>query len=197
MYALNRTTDADTEPVTTAEAKAHMQISVGFTDDDTMIAGFIKGARYWAEDHTGRAFINQSWTLHLDRWPADGVIALNRCPVSSVTSVKYYDVDNTQRTLVDGTDYQTDVVSIPGRIVVEPGESWPTLESGRLNAIEVIFVAGYGAAASSVHEDIKDALKLLVAHSYEHREEATEGKPLQTIPMGVIPLLSHHVLALI
>jgi len=196
-YALNRTTDAATEPVTTAELKKHMNITAAFTEDDDYIVTLEKAARYWVEDHTNRGLINQSWTLQMDWWPADGVIRLNRGPVSSVTSVKYEDVDGDTQTLVAGTDYQTDLVSKPARILPEPGATWPTLEADRANAIEVVFVAGYGATAASVLEDFKHAIKLLVGHWYEHREDASDGKPPQSIPMGMKQILSHSVMPLI
>ncbi len=197
-YALNRTTVPATEPVTLTEAKKQIEISSSVNaEDDTYITGLIPVARIWCEDHTDRGLIDQSWTLHLDCWPADGVILLNRGPVSSVTSLKYIDVDGDQQTLVAGTDYQSDVVSEPGRILVEPGAAWPGLEAGRVNAVEVIFVAGYGAAAANVPDDYKHAIKLLVAHWYEHREDASDGKPPSSIPMGAKALLSSNVMPLI
>lgn len=196
-YALNRTSNPETEPVTVAEAKKHMNISQAFTEDDAIIGNFITWSREWCEDHTDRGFIDQSWTLNMDWWPRNGVIKLNRGPVSSVSSVKYKDTDGDQQTLVEGTDYQVDLVSEPGRILPEPGATWPTLEADRVNAVEVIFVAGYGEDATTVLESVKGAMKLLIAHWYEHREDASDGKPPQSIPMGMKQILSHSVMPLI
>lgn len=190
--ALNRTTDATSEPITTAEAKKHLNVTDAFTEDDDYIDLLVEVARIWVEDYCSVALINQTWNMKLDAWPSDGVICLYPTPLASVSSVKYEDTAGDTQTLVSGTDYQTDLVSVPGRILTEPDVTWPTLESGRLNAIEVIFVAGYGATAASVPIDFTHAIKLLVGHWYEHREEASDGKPPQSIPMGVKALLSHH-----
>ena len=51
------------EPVTLAEAKAHLKVDT--TDDDTLITSLIAAARARAEWHTRRAFITQGWMLWL------------------------------------------------------------------------------------------------------------------------------------
>ena len=197
-YALNLTTVPASEPITLDEAKKQIEISSSVdADDDTYIEGLITTAREWAEDHTDRGFINQSWTYNVDWWPRNGIIKLNRGPVSSVTSLKYKDTDGDQQTLVEGTDFQVDLVSEPARILPEPGATWPTLEADRVNAVEVIFVVGYGATAASVREDVKHAIKLMVADWYEHREDASDGKVPKSIPRGAEQILSHVVMPLI
>jgi uncharacterized phiE125 gp8 family phage protein len=39
-----------------------------------------------------------------------------------------------------------------------------------LNAVEIVFTAGYGAAASSVDGDLIQAVKLLIGHWFANRE---------------------------
>lgn len=183
--ALTRTTDAATEPVTLAEAKLHCRVDTSANDD--LVTTLIKAARQQAEEFTGRAFITQTWKLELDAWPDSGVIELPRSPMSSLSSVKYYNTSGTKTTLVDGTDYQKDLASEPARITTEPDKTWPSLETGRLNAIEVIFVAGYGAA-STVPQAIKQAILLTIGAWYEFREELTD-LPLRKLPLGARALL--------
>ena len=66
---LNLITPPAVEPVTLADAKAHLKVDT--TDDDALITALITAARARAEWHTGRALITQSWTLWLDAWPAE------------------------------------------------------------------------------------------------------------------------------
>ena len=186
--ALRRTTDATTELMTTAQAKLHLKEDLVDEDNDTRIDSLVKAYRQWMEIHTGRAFITQTWTMNLEDWPDDGIIELKPNPVISVTTVKYFATDGTQTTLVAGTDYQVDVNSEPARIAEEPGATWPSLETDRLNPIEIIFVAGYGAAATNVPDPLIHANKFGLGHLYAHPESVSEGN-LVEVPQGSEDLL--------
>ncbi len=173
--ALNITTEPTTEPLTTQEVKSHVRQDI--SDDDDYIDALITAARKSAETFTNRQFITATYTLNLDRFPRGKngtVIKLSRPPIVSVSSVKYFDVDGTQQTLVADTDYQVDVLSEPGRLAPAPSMFWPSVQAERLNPIEIIYIAGYGAAGA-VPQGIKQALLLLVAHWYERRETVLVG----------------------
>jgi len=173
------------EPVTATEAKAHLRVS--HTDDDTYIGTLITLARKQAETITQRALINQTWDYYLNRFPAENKLVIPLSRLSSVTHVKYTDKDNTQETFSSG-DYIVDTVSEPGQIVLAYGESWPSFTPKPVNPIEIRFVAGYGAAASSVPEGIKHAILLLISHLYENREPITNVN-MKEIPETVTALL--------
>ena len=179
-----RTTDATTEPITTAQAKAHLNI-VDFTDDDTYIDILVAAARQKVEADTGRVFFNQTWKLYLDSFP-DGVIRLPNAPLSSVASIKYYDVDNAQQTWTD-TYYQSDTSHEPGRVQLGYGYSYPTTYS-RLSAIEIEYVIGYGAdidTATTIPKMMFHAMYLLIGSWYEHREEVITGTIVSDLPDSV------------
>lgn len=186
-----RTIDPTVEPVTLAEAKAHLNITG--TDDDTLISGLIKAAREHAEIYTNQAFVSQTWLHVMDDFPA-WEMRLSHPPLISVTSIKYYDADNVQQTLAEGTDYTLDTYSKPGWVV--PGTSgWPTVYSDGINAVEVTYVAGYADSASSptdladnVPQSVKLAILLHVGHMYEHRESHSDF-PVNTVPMAYEALL--------
>lgn len=154
-------------PVTTAEAKVHLNISVA--DDDTYIAGLITAATGNIESLTGRRLINQTWKYFLDDWPDEDHIVLPYGKVQSVTSITYYDEDGDSA--VFSTDsYIADTDSDPGRIVLKPSESWPTVALYSSNPIVIQYVCGYGATSAAVPEELKLAIKILIAHLYENRE---------------------------
>jgi len=187
MSALNTVTPPANEPVTAAEAKT--QAIIEHTDDDTLIGSMITRARLLVEAWTGRQLCNATYDYYLDSWPLGaGVIRLPRWPVSSVTSVKYQDVDDAQQTLVENTDYQVDLLSEPARIMPEYGESWPNLYPESFYGIVIRFVAGYSADGASVPENYKHAILGLVAYWHRNREIAG--------PMGMKSaefFLAHHL----
>lgn len=185
MWTAKKTTDALTEPITTAQAKSHLNID--HDDDDTLIDEKIAEARKKVESDTGRAFINQTWTLYADTFSEfnNGIIYLPRSPLSSVTSIYYYNTSNV-KTLWAATEYQADTAHEPGRVVTASGYSFPTTYD-RLSAVEIAYVSGYGATAAAIPNcpgEMFSALYMLIGHLYENRESIVTGTIASTIPGG-------------
>lgn len=177
------------EPITTADAKAHLRVDS--TDDDTYIDSIIKASRRWIEHTYGLALVTQTWDGSLDAFPWDGVIQIPKRPLVSVTSITYYDDDLSTSTVFSSANYQVDTVKRPPRIVLKSGSSWPT-DSLRLSSgVVVRFVAGYGAA-SAVPEDIEHAIKLLVGQLYAHREPEITGAVVAKLGFTIDALLADH-----
>lgn len=184
-----RTVDATVEPVTAAEAKAHMRILNA--DDDTYIEGLITAARQHAEHYTERAFVTQTWTLKLDRFPDYfGDIRLPKPLLISVSSITYVDLDGTTQTLSSAL-YEVDAQSQPARIRPAYGQSWPTTRD-QFNAVTITYTAGYGAAATAVPKAIKQAIMIMVAHWYENREPIITGTIVAEVPMSANALLGPY-----
>lgn len=159
------TTAPATEPITTAEAKAHLRVD--FSDDDTYIDTLIESARIACEFYCNRAFITQTVTQEEDCWSNYMPLKVN--PVISLTSIKYYDENEAQQTLTAAAaDRQVDLNSDVANIRSGLTNDFPSL-GDTINPIEIIYVAGYGAA-SAVPLQIKHAIKLMVSHLYENRE---------------------------
>lgn len=163
-------TGPDVEPVSATEVKLHTRVT-GTTEDD-LIDIWIKAARELAEAYQSRAYVTQTLELSFDdQWP--NVFWLPRCPVQSITSVKYYDTDDTEYTLnTSVTDTDTD--SEPARISLGYGQVWPTTTLRYLNAIKVRYVAGYGDDATTTPGAVKAAIMLYCDHAYENRTGETE-----------------------
>ncbi len=189
MLRYTLTTAPTVEPVTVTEAKQHLRIDDSFYEYETdLIAALIQTARELAEQHTRRAFITQTWTINLDGWPAGDEVVLPFSELISVTSVKHYDNDDTESTF---TDYSVDTGD-GGRIVLDSGSTWPTEELRPRSPIAIIFVAGYGAAASAVPKSIKQAILMMVGHLYENRERVIIGTGVNEIPFAVDDLLRSY-----
>jgi uncharacterized phiE125 gp8 family phage protein len=174
------------EPVTVAEAKAHLRVDL--SDDDVLIESLITAARVHIEDATSRALITQTWRINLDDWPPCGYLCLPRPPLQSVTSVVYTDSAGTAATL-SASKYAADTDSEPGRIVLNCGQTWPVTTLATSNPIVITYIAGYGAAAA-VPQQLKQAILLLLGHWYENREGSIVGSGgVSPIPFAIDSLI--------
>ena len=181
------TTPPASEPLTLAEAKAHLKVD--FTDDDTLITSLIAAARDYAEQLTGRALLTQTITQTLDAFPIItfrnpyGAIRLFKSPLQTLKTVKYYDTDNALTILYNNT---APPPIIPDTLIVntiaEPAAIYPAVETtypditARPDAIELVYVAGW-TSASLVPPAIRQAMLLMIGEMYERRENFVKQLP--------------------
>lgn len=137
-------TPAGSLAVSLADAK--LQLRIDGVDQDALVEAWIEGITAHAEHYTGRAFVNQGMRVTLDSFPS--AIRLDRSPVVSVESVKFYDANGVLQTL-NPADYVVDNVSEPGYIVPATGKAWP-VTADRINAVIVDFTAGYAAVPKGI-----------------------------------------------
>lgn len=157
------------EPVTAANVKLYTRIAHSVEDD--LIDTWIAAAREEAQDYLKESFITQTWYAIFDEWP-DEVIELPMSPLQSVTSIKYYDTDDTEATY-DSSNYFVDSVSEVGRIALNDNTDWPTTDLRPINGVIIEYITGYGDA-SAVPSKIKNAIYLYCAYMYENREDEGE-----------------------
>lgn len=149
-YGLTLTTGPASEPLTVAQTKDHLRVDI--TDDDDIIAAYIKAAREHTESFLARTLLTSTWTLVLDNFPSGNSIPLPRPPLQSVSSLKYVDTDGTQQTWAT-TNYSVDTNSEPGRLYLAYETVWPSNRSIE-NAIEIEYVAGYRTAFTAATSDL-------------------------------------------
>lgn len=169
--SLARTVDAAAEILSTADAKTHLRIDG--PAEDTHVAALVKAARMAIEEWTSRATTNQTWVMTLDAFPDDDQIRLPRPPLSSVTTLKYRDGDGTLQTW-SSANYTVVTQDTPGRVQLAYGVTWPATRA-QPGAVEVTYVAGYGAAASAVPAPLVHAARLVLGDMYGLREAAVVG----------------------
>lgn len=192
MYGLSVVSAPATEPVTLAEAKAHLRVE--HTADDAYITTLIEAVRTCIEGITHRALVTQTLELTLDAFPScSGVVRLPRNPVSAVTSVQYIDDAGITQTL-DAAKYRVDLKSIVARLTPAYGEIWPTTRP-ITNAVIVTFTAGYGTAGA-VPKAIKQAILLSIGTYYDTlRETVIVGDSVQEVPPAAGFLLGPYRVA--
>lgn len=182
---LFRTVEPVAEPVTLAEARAHLRLD--HTSDDELLAGLIRAARQEVERSTGLALLVQSWRLALDRWPRSGRAVLAIHPVREVLSVTVFGSEG-EASLLAPSGYEADTLSRPARIhfseMPAPGRV--------MNGIEIDFAAGFGEAGTDVPDLLRRAILLLVAHWYEFRTGFGPGDQPVSYPAGYDRLISGY-----
>jgi uncharacterized phiE125 gp8 family phage protein len=215
-YAIKVVTPPAAEPLSLLEAKSWVRSVIDAEDADVL--ALIRAARQRAEKETERALVTQTLRLTLDRFPDVGyygrrsiatawgrtatrtpdvgslfdgeLIYLPRPALQSVLGVTYVDTQGVTQTL-DPSAYQVDAESEPGRLMPAYGQVWPATRD-QLNAAAVTYLAGYGDAAA-VPEEIKLAMRLMIGHWYEHREEVGFATlATAPIPLGAAALLSSY-----
>lgn len=187
---LRRTVAPSVEPVSLAEAKAHLRVDG--TEEDALIASLISAAveHFDGEGSLGRAMVSQTWAQYFKPTPYRP--RLDKTPFIALVSVEYYDRDNA---------LQTDTLSnyetwIDGDYVIckpKEGFDWPDAYD-RPDAIKISYTAGYGANASDVPAGLKQAILLTVGHWYEQRASISEAT-FKEVPMTAEALVNNYRVA--
>jgi len=175
------------EPISVSEAKLHSRVTGSV--EDSLFAIYIGAAREYLQSRTNRTFHQETLGWSMDNWPGyfsmlPGApplsmdflprhIELPRAtPLLDILSVTYTDSDG-NATVWPSTEYELDVVSRPGRLVLSYNKSWPSFTPKASNAIRIIYTAG---ARDTPVEDleqensVKYAMLLLVGGMYSNRE---------------------------
>lgn len=167
------------QPVSVADVKSHLKID--YTDDDTLLGSYIGAAVDFVEQYCARALMVQTIQIAYDCFPGTDrrnplqALRLHQSPVRSVEELKYYDADNAEQTLTEGTDFVLDKITAPARITPAPGKSWPST-AARVGAVLVSVECGY-TAATDVPAAIRQAILLLVGDMYEVRQDYPKKMP--------------------
>lgn len=182
---LQLTTPPAAEPITLAEAKAHLRIESTFTDDDTLVTSLITAARQMAERAKGCGFIDHTWTMTLPGFPHwwEPSIRLPRGPVQSISSVTYLDQAGVAQTLSPSV-YVLEQSESESRISLAYNQCWP-IPACQANAVTIVFVVGYGAdatAVAAVAENARRAILLLIGDLYRNRESQVIGASVAENP---------------
>jgi len=205
--AIQLRTPPNSEPVSLAEGKEYLRLTD--TDNDALVDAILQAVRERAEEWLSRALVTQTWVLWQDRIAGRGwtdflddawtdrprsvpeipgrALSLPRPPLVSVNFIKTYDKANIG-TVFDAANYFVDTVSAPGRIVLNEGAVWPT-GLRPANAVEIEFVAGYGAA-SDVPGPIRQGILLWTKLLFADKSklfEADESTPA-LLEMNRLPI---------
>lgn len=163
-YLLNTSTppvETETDLITLSEAKNFLQVTENDAFEHDFINQLIVAAVRDIELMTNRSILTQTWDVILDRFE-DGVMHLDKTPLTLVTHIKYFDSDEVWQTW-SSSNYR--VSKSAGAI--EPVDGWPSTYS-RIDVAEVRIVCG--DTVDDVPQPIKDAIKYRLAELYHDRD---------------------------
>jgi uncharacterized phiE125 gp8 family phage protein len=189
---LTRQTPPAVEPVTLAEAKAHLRVDTA--DDDAYITGLITAAREWVEQYLDRTLVHTQWVMRLDQFPASGMepIELPRPPIVASGTATAVSITLTSEVGTTSTystaEYRVDRQSTPGAIRPLYGFTYPPHRIDD-NSVSVTWWAGYGASGTSVPATIRHAILLLLGFWYENRSSVLVGSISKELEFSVKSLL--------
>ncbi len=206
-----RTIDPAVEPVTVAQAKAQSRVTI--SDDDALIAIYVKAAREYVEAATNRALLAQTWRVsfsHFPRlrrgvthgdvcgwssygygacfgssgwWATPASLLLPRPRLIGIGQLAYTDVNGAPQVL-DPSLYTVGYDAEPATLTPNFGTWWPATLPNTPNAVQVTYTAGYGNTPAAVPSDLQLAILMLAGHWYENRE-ATVLPTTGTGPMEI------------
>lgn len=172
------------EPLTRAEAKAYLRID---TDaEDLLVDALILAARRAVEAQTGRVLLEQTWRFVRDAWPLSNVIVTPLAPVRAILAASVTLADGSsavvpEEALILRADRAPALIHVEPALVPRPGVA--------AGGISLTVTAGYGAAADDVPADLIQAVRLVMAHFYEHRDGSGEA---QKLPATLVALLAPY-----
>lgn len=186
------------------EVKGHLRLDA---DDEQarVMDVLVPAAEEWAQSLTGRQLITATWLAWYPSFyeacrpalarcatgtfPTDAIL-VPRPPLQSVTWIKYYDTSNVLQTWAS-TNYTVKAPAGPkapnGWIQPVPNVAFPATFV-RPDAVEVKFVAGYGAEPTSVPGGLRQAMLLVLAEMFEKREISVTGTIIQDVPLAAVNL---------
>jgi uncharacterized phiE125 gp8 family phage protein len=180
-----RVDSAFVEPVTLAEMRGVLRLDPddGGTEDP-LVERLIAAARAQVEAASRRILAPGRYRLMLTAWPAGGWLPLPLSPLVAVARAGLVDPGGTVTDLSAGlVRLGPDGSEAPG-LVVDPAV--PALDR-RAALIEVD--AGYGGAGPPIPPALAQAIRLLVAHAFEHRGDGPgDDVPPPALAALVAPL---------
>ena len=165
--------------------KDHLRLGTGFSDSgmqDGLIEGYLRSAMAAIEGRIGKALMTRRFKLTLPDWRDLSEQALPVAPVGAIVSVTLVDaaldstvvaagryrlVQDTHRPKVAATSYLLPAVPMDGKI-------------------EVVFDAGFGATWAEVPPDLQQAVMMMAAQYYEHRNQFAETTPGLPYPVQAL-----------
>lgn len=140
-------------PVSLQELKDHLRIT--HDSQDTLLMAYLKAAINSVEQFTGLTLAQTTFTTYHPAF--DYNTAVKKYPLNEIVSVKYYNASNV---LTDFTDFTSDLISVPGGIVLT---SLPATYD-RSDAVTIEVKAGYRI----IPDAVKAAILLHAGYLYDN-----------------------------
>ena len=172
-----------TEVISRTQAKEYLRVD--FSTDDDYITDLIKIARVQVLKDTNQVVVETNITEYLSKWPSSDVITLQYPGEITSPTLKYWDVDNVERTLAHNTDYR--VVSNMGLTMLELIKTFPLYD--RIDAIN--FRYDVEPDNEDTIRPLKIAMYMLIQHYYDNRSAVSFLKA-DEMPLGYKSIIANY-----
>lgn len=170
-------------PITLAEAKTHDRIEI--VKDDALVELMIESATTSIEGHVNKRYANRAYKLIYDCRDLSStrpVLELERHNDDiTIVSTEAFDEDNNGTALLS-----TEFTLIGRRLQLED-----TFFDRTLRNLDSLIV-GYSVVKVPASEEIKMAIKELMAHIYENRDIVAIGTIVAELPGSVMTLIQNE-----
>lgn len=197
IYAYSRPTRIGVYPVTVNEMGVHLRLDSDVLAAETdYIESLIIAATNTAEHWTKRTFVASTFIAYLDDFFCDFAYTIRKSPLISLDSIQYYKTGEATLSTIDSAEYRTTFSEDFSEVY--PINSWPDDIDNRRQSIVFSFTAGYpddtvpDPDASTVPEDIKNAIKQHVAAMWAKRGDCSQGSEIAS---GALPAYSKTIYA--
>lgn len=169
-------------PVT--RLKDHLRLGGGFAEDqiqDGLLAGFLRAALAAIEGQTGKALLRRDFEWQITAWRDGRSEVMPVAPVVALIGIAQVDAQGTETVAQANLRQdmqQPALVGAPLPAVPEQG------------FVKVVYTAGYAVDFDHLPADLSQAVMLLAAHYYEHRNETALGSGC--MPFGVSSLIDRY-----
>lgn len=159
-------------------------LKIDNTVDDALITSLIRSATLTIEKYIKRELLTKTFKLYLDSFPlfpnrfnyrlitsSSFPIEVQRSRLSEVISIEFF-LDDVL-TVFDASLYAFTFDTQYAQIyLINIDTVWP-IPDIRKQSVEITFKAGFGDTNISIPEDLKEALRLMIAFLYENRGDCT------------------------
>jgi len=167
-----------------ADLKGHLRVT--HSQEDTLITALRSAAVAWIEEHCNIKIGSYTAKGYLPAF-VNSYIPVG--PVTAISEVKYQTTAakdyTSDLTTLAAANWYTDTISSPARIAFR---DYPTTYEYALSPVVVTFTAGYSAPPAPIIQ----AVRLLVAHMYENRQEEVTGTITTRLKFGLEALLNPY-----
>lgn len=158
------------EPITLAEAKRQLFLAESDISQDAELLTRIQAAREQWEHDTDTVMLTQTLSVTAEMF-AGRKIELTGRPIQSITSIVYYDENDTLQTF-SSSKYS---FNAPEReIELKWNEVWPVTEI-RWDAVKITYVAG-NLSVAAIPAIAKQAMMLLITY-YQYGNRGDNDRP--------------------
>ena len=171
------------------EFKSHLRVGSGFGTDtlqDEVLRGFLRAAMAAIEARTGKMMLRRDFSWNLTMWRDLSAQALPVAPVQVITEMEMVLRDGSRMPVANDLYWLEQDQSRPR--VRSVGACLPSIPTA--GAVVVSFQAGFGEVWGDIPADLRQAVMLLAAHYYEHRNETSLSDGC--MPFGVSSLIERY-----